>query len=175
MCQTRRHLTTWFARTCQTRQHSPTCFAQAHQTCRHSPNHFARTRQTRERQVWRFLREFSEFDKFGKFGKFSECRLDRFIHLNMLFVHKTKFSCLHQHSSRGLASTRQTRRHSPTCFARTRQTRKTRRHSPTCFARTRRHSPKAIFEKNVTRLAKFAQVLSESRKFGTSCHSLPFT
>ena len=169
MCQTRRHLPTWFAQTCQ--------------TCRHSPNHFARTRQTRERQVWQFLREFS------KFGKFSECRLDRFIHLNMLFVHKTKFSCLHQHSSRGLASTRQTRRHSPTCFARTRQTRrhlptcfartrqtrKTRRHSPTCFARTRRHSPKAIFEKNVTRLAKFAQVLSESRKFGTSCHSLPFT
>jgi hypothetical protein len=39
------------------------------------------------------------------------------------------------------------------------------------FGRTRqtcRHLSKAIFEKNVTRLAKFAQVLSESRKFGTN-------
>jgi hypothetical protein len=33
---------------------------------------------------------------------------------------------------------------------------------------TRRHSPNAIFEKNVTRLAKFARVLSESHKFGAS-------
>jgi hypothetical protein len=47
--------------------------------------------------------------------------------------------------------------------------------SPTCFARTcqtRRHLPKAILEKNVTCLAKFARVLSESREFGASGHSL---
>ncbi len=76
---------------------------------------------------------------------------------------------------RGLASTRQTRRHSPTCFARTRQTRQ---HSPTCFAwtrQTRRHWPKAIFEKNVTRLNTFARVMSESREFGASGHCLVFT
>jgi len=28
--------------------------------------------------------------------------------------------------------------------------------------------PKAIFEKNVTRLTKFAQVMSESRQFGVN-------
>jgi hypothetical protein len=42
-------------------------------------------------------------------------------------------------------------------------------------ARTRQtclHSPKAIFEKNVTRLAKFTQVMSESREFGASSHCL---
>ncbi len=33
---------------------------------------------------------------------------------------------------------------------------------------TRRHSPNAIFEKNVTCLAKFARVLSESHEFGAS-------
>jgi hypothetical protein len=38
--------------------------------------------------------------------------------------------------------------------------------------RTRRHLPKAIFEKNVTRLAKFARVIRESRKFGESSHCL---
>jgi hypothetical protein len=37
---------------------------------------------------------------------------------------------------------------------------------------TRQHSPKAIFEKNVTRLAKFARVICESRKFGASSHCL---
>ncbi len=45
------------------------------------------------------------------------------------------------------------------------------RHSPTTFVRTRqtrRHLPKAIFFKNVTCLAKFARVLSESGKFETS-------
>ncbi len=55
------------------------------------------------------------------------------------------------------------------------QTCHTRRHSPNCFAQTRqirRDSPKAIFEKNVTRLPKFARVLSESHKFGESGHSL---
>jgi hypothetical protein len=62
---------------------------------------------------------------------------------------------------RGLASTRQTRRHLPTCFAWTRQ--------------TRRHLPKAIFEKNVTRLDTFARVMSESRKFGASGHCLKET
>jgi hypothetical protein len=57
-------------------------------------------------------------------------------------------------------------------------TRQSRRHSPTIFARTRQthgHSPKAICEKNVTRLAKFARVLSESRKFGASGHYLNVT
>ncbi len=37
---------------------------------------------------------------------------------------------------------------------------------------TRRHSPEAIFEKNVTLLAKFARVTRESREFGASGHSL---
>ncbi len=48
-------------------------------------------------------------------------------------------------------------------------------HLPSRVARTRqtrRHSPKAIFEKNVTCLAKFARVTCESRKFGTSGNSL---
>jgi hypothetical protein len=35
--------------------------------------------------------------------------------------------------------------------------------------------PKAIFEKNVTSLAKFARVLSESREFGASGYSLKIT
>ncbi len=46
---------------------------------------------------------------------------------------------------------------------------------PSRVARTRqtcRHLPKAIFEKNVTRLDKFAQVMRESREFGASGHSL---
>jgi hypothetical protein len=71
-----------------------------------------------------------------------------------------------------LASTRQTRRHSPSTFARTRQTR---RHSPSHVARTRqtrRHSPKAIFEKNVTRLDTFARVIRHFREFGASRHCL---
>ncbi len=75
---------------------------------------------------------------------------------------------------RGLASTRQTRLHLPTCFARTRQTR---RHSPTCFTwtrQTRPHLPKAISGKNVTRLDTFAQVICHSRKFGASGHCLVF-
>jgi hypothetical protein len=39
-------------------------------------------------------------------------------------------------------------------------------------SQTRRDSPKAIFEKNVTRLAKFARVIRNSRKFGASGHCL---
>ena len=71
-----------------------------------------------------------------------------------------------------LASTRQTRRHSPSTFARTRQTR---RHLPSHVARTRqtrRHLPKAIFEKNVTRLDTFARVIRHFHKFGASGHCL---
>jgi hypothetical protein len=37
---------------------------------------------------------------------------------------------------------------------------------------TRRHSPKAIFEKNVTRLATFARVIRHSCEFGASGHCL---
>ncbi len=37
-----------------------------------------------------------------------------------------------------------------------------------------RHSPNAIFEKNVTRLATFARVIRHSRKFGASGHCLVF-
>jgi len=37
---------------------------------------------------------------------------------------------------------------------------------------TRQHLPKAVFEKNVTRLAKFVRVLSKSCKFGASGHCL---
>ncbi len=89
---------------------------------------------------------------------------------------------------RGLASTRQTCRHLPTCFGRTRYirrhsptyfawTRYIRGHSPTYFARTRqtrRHSPKGFFEKNVTRLDTFSQVICHSGEFGASGHCLIF-
>ena len=71
-----------------------------------------------------------------------------------------------------LASTRQTRRHSPSTFARTRQNC---RHSPSHVVRTRqtrRHSPKAIFEKNVTRLDTFARVIRHFCEFGASGHCL---
>jgi hypothetical protein len=34
--------------------------------------------------------------------------------------------------------------------------------------------PKAIFEKNVTRLDTFARVMSESREFGASGHCLVY-
>ncbi len=37
---------------------------------------------------------------------------------------------------------------------------------------TRRHSPKAIVEKNVTRLDTFARVICHSREFGASGHCL---
>ncbi len=52
------------------------------------------------------------------------------------------------------------------------------RHLPSHVAQTCqtcRHSPKAIFEKNVTRLNTFARVMSESREFGASGHCLGFT
>ncbi len=65
-----------------------------------------------------------------------------------------------------------TRRHSPNHLPRTRQTGG---HSPSRLPstrHTRRHLPKAIFEKNVTRLDKFAQVTCESCEFGVSGHSL---
>jgi hypothetical protein len=84
----------------------------------------------------------------------------------------TRQAC--RHSPSRVARTRQTLRHLPSCVARTRQTC---RHSPRSVARTRqtrRHSPKAIFEKNVTRLDKFARVRRESCKFGASGHSLLF-
>jgi hypothetical protein len=76
------------------------------------------------------------------------------------------------HSPNRLPRTCQTRRHSPNHLPRTRQTG---RHSPSRLPstrHTRRHLPKAIFEKNVTRLDKFAQVTCESREFGVSGHSL---
>ncbi len=40
---------------------------------------------------------------------------------------------------------------------------------------TRRHSPKPIFEKNVTRLTTFARVIRHSREFGVSGHCLNST
>ena len=51
------------------------------------------------------------------------------------------------------------------------------RHSPSRFAstrQTRQHSPTAVFEKNVTRLATFARVIRHSREFGASGHCLVF-
>jgi hypothetical protein len=57
-----------------------------------------------------------------------------------------------------MCRTRQTCRHSPSRLPSTRQ--------------TRRHLPKAIFEKNVNLLAKFARVMSESCKFGVSSRCL---
>jgi hypothetical protein len=37
---------------------------------------------------------------------------------------------------------------------------------------TQPNLPKAIFEKNVTRLAKFERVIHDSREFGASSHCL---
>ena len=95
------------------------------------------------------------------------CKYDFFFLLFYLIVKQwllaRKFSeCEYSHSPKWLFSeicgTRQTRRHSPSRFARTRQ--------------TRRNSPKAIFEKNVTRLAKFARVIRKTRANFTSSHCL---
>jgi hypothetical protein len=89
----------------------------------------------------------------------------------MLFVLKTTYpimpACANirqeawrvcRHSPSRVARTRQTCQHSPNHLLSTRQ--------------TRRHLPEAIFEKNVTRLAKFALVIRDSRKFGASGHCL---
>ncbi len=68
--------------------------------------------------------------------------------------------------------TRQTRRHLPNHFEMFRQTCW---HLPSLFARTRqtsRYLPNAMFWKNVTRLAKFAWVLSDSGKCGVSSQCL---
>ena len=55
---------------------------------------------------------------------------------------------------------------------RTRQTR-IRQNVAICGTRqTRPHSPKAIFDKNVTRLDTFAQVIRHFREFGASGHCL---
>ncbi len=62
---------------------------------------------------------------------------------------------------RGLARLADIRRAVLRGLADTRQTRQ-----------TRQHSSKAISEKNVTRLNKFARVTRESREFGASGHSL---
>ncbi len=112
--------------------------------------------------VWRVLREFGEFGEFGKFGEFGECRVDRFIHIKYFF---SAWNGLPYHlltylrdSPNRLPMTRQTRPHSPSHLPSTRQ--------------TRQHLPKAIFEKNVTRLDKFARVMGESREFGVSGHCL---
>jgi hypothetical protein len=54
----------------------------------------------------------------------------------------------------------------------------TRQHLPSTFARTpqtRRHSPKAIFEKNINHLAKFTRVMRESGECGASGHCLSKT
>ncbi len=54
----------------------------------------------------------------------------------------------------------------------TRQTR-IRQNVAICGTRqTRPHSPKAIFDKNVTRLDTFARVIRHFRKFGASGHCL---
>ena len=92
-----------FGRTRYIRRHSPTCFGQTQYIRRHSPTKFARTLQTSESQVLQVLHEFG---KSGEFGEFSECRLDRFIHIKYVICAQNDLSCL--------------RRHSPTCFGRTR-------------------------------------------------------
>ncbi len=144
-------------RTCQTRRHSPAWFARTRQTCQHSPTQFAH--QTCESQVLQVLIEFGDSGEFGG-------RIQR-VQARSFYTNKICYLCLKQPTlscaniCRGLASTWQvgkTRRHSPTCFSRTRQ--------------TRRHSPKAIFKKNVTCLDTFARVMSESHKFGASGHCL---
>jgi hypothetical protein len=61
--------------------------------------------------------------------------------------------------------TRQSRRHLPRPFARLARLADIRQD---ILPRTRQHSPNAIFEENVTRLAKLARVMSESHEFGTS-------
>ena len=57
-------------------------------------------------------------------------------------------------------------------FHDTRQTR-IRKKNIFCVTRQTRHIFQTLFfEKNVTRLDKFAQVMSDSRKFGASSHCL---
>jgi hypothetical protein len=72
-----------FSEMCRTRQ-----------TPQRLPTWFALTRQTCESQVLQVLHEFG---KFGEFGKFSECRLDHFMHKNILFVLKTTYLFMRQH------------------------------------------------------------------------------
>ncbi len=156
----------------QTRRHSPSRVARTRQTRQHLPSRVARTRQTRERRVWRVLRKFSESGESGKFG---ECRLDHFMPIKYVICAKNDLSYhagLRQHSPSRVARTCQIRRNSPSRVARTRQTRQ---HSPNHLPntrQTRRYSPKTIFEKNVTRLATFAQVICHSREFGASGNCL---
>jgi hypothetical protein len=69
---------------------------------------------------------------------------------------------------------RETRRHSPSRVARTRQTRQTRRHSPSRVARTRqtcRHSPSRVARTRQTRERRVWHVL---RKFSESGESGKF-
>jgi hypothetical protein len=184
--QTRRHSPSHVALTPQTRQDSPSRVAQTPQTRRHLPSRVARTRQTCERQVWQVLHKFSKSGESGEFGK---CKVDNFMHIKYVICAKNDLSYharLRQHSPRGLASTRQTHRHSPTCFARTRQTcqhlprglastRQTRRHLPTCFVwtrQTRPHLPKVISGKMRLAFYTFARVICHFRKFGASGHCL---
>ncbi len=184
--QTHQHSPSSVARTRKTRLDSPSHVVRTHQTRRHLPSRVARTRQTCERRVWWVLRKFSESGESGKFG---ECRLDHFMHIKYVICAKNNLSYharLRQHSPRGLASTRQTCRHLPTCFAWTRQTRQhsprglastrqTRRHSPTCFAwtrHTRPHSPKVISGKMRLAFDTFARVICHFCEFGIIGHCL---
>ncbi len=130
------------------------------QTRWHSPSHFTRTRLTCKRWVWPVLGKFGNYGKFVEFGEFCKCRLDHVIHKNMFLVHETTYIIMCTLGVLAYSHPCKTCRHSPSWFGRTHQ--------------TRPYLPNTIFEKNVTRLAKFGRVLTESRKFGASGHCLPF-
>ena len=90
-------------------------------------------------------RVLREFGEFGEFGKFG--KFGEFGECRVdRFIHIKYFFSAWNDLPYHLPSTRQ----------------------------TRQHSPKAIFEKNVTRLDKFARVMGESREFGASGHCLVY-
>ncbi len=74
-----------------------------------------------------------------------------------MFLKFAKFAKL----AKSILNTRQTRIHQNEAIRGTPQ--------------TRPHSPKAFFEKNETRLTKFARVMSKSHEFGASGHCLIVT
>jgi hypothetical protein len=152
---------------CRTRQHSPSHVARTRQTQRDSPSRVARTRQTCERRVWQVLHEFSESGKFG------ECRLDHFMHIKYVICAKNSLSCALAPTFAkrlGQYSTDSPTFAKPCCADSL--------NSPTFAKPFTEYSPdlptfaKGQVEKNVTRLAKSARVICDSRKFGASGHCL---
>ncbi len=102
---------------------------------------------------------FGEFEYSPKWPFLEMCRTRQTRRDLPSRVARTRQTC--RHSPSRVAWTRQTCQHSPNHLPSTRQT-----------PQTRRHSPKAIYEKKMTRRAKFARVVCDSHEFGASGHCL---